>query len=295
MLWDLLSLTSELGLVMWLAAAVFWSAAGAALASWLGRPLWQGWLLGAVLPVLGPLVLLIGEATARGRAGTLLRPTGRQRATWGGPWVRAAVVAVPLLAAIGIAVVTGLRDTELGVAGGLRVVLTIRDVGLATVTVVTVLVLVGTAVLSWRGPSRWAAVAVAWCASWWVLWALGALLVGGTLQVLADSSGLAGDLHAVVRVGPSWTMLLALACLLLAWTAAVLYGAHRVVPSEHAGTRAPGLRPGTASSEMTAPRSPALDDRSAPAWRPGPVPPGDPFTRPADPLTRPADPFSGGR
>ena len=287
MLWDLLSLTSELALVLWLAAAIFWGTAGAALASWLGRPLWQGLLLGAVLPVLGPLLLLTGEAVARRRAGTLLRPTTRQRATWGRPGIRQAAIAVSLLTATGLVVVTGLRDTQVGVAGGFRVALTIRDVGLTTVTMVTLLVLVGSAVLSWRGPSRWAAVAVAWCASWWLLWAVGALLVGGTLRVLADSSGLVDDVDAVVRVGPSWTMLLALACLLLAWSAWVLDRAHRLVPAGHAGARA--------YSGTGAPGRPTLDTGSAPIWRPGPVSPPDPFIRPADPFARPADPFSDGR
>lgn len=295
MLWDLLSLTGELGLVMWLAAALFWGLAGTALASWLGRPLWLGLLLGAVLPILGPVVLLIVEAIARGRAGTLGRPALRPRASWGRRGAREAAVAVSVLAAIGLVVVTGLRDTELGVGGDVRLVLAIRDVGLTTVTVLTVLVLGGAAVLSGRGPSRWAAVAVAWCASWWVLWALGALLVGDTLRVLAESSGLADDLDAVVRVGPSWTVLLALACILLAWTAGVLLLAHRAVPvgipvagagtpTPYPGTAFPGTAfSGTAATGLPEPRPAA--DPFTPTWRPGPLPAADPFARPADPIS----------
>lgn len=287
MFWDLLSLTGELGLVMWLATALFWGVAGAALASWIGRPLWQGLLLGAVLPVLGPVVLLIVEAVVRGGAGTLQRPRVRPRASWGRPGGREAVVAVSLVAAVGFLVVTGLRDTELGVAGDVRLVLAIRDVGLTTVTVVTVLVLGAAAVLSWRGPSRWAAVGVAWCASWWVLWALGALLVGDTLRVLVDSSGLADNLDAVVRVGPSWTMLLALACVLLVWAAGVLFRAHRSVSVAGPGT--PGAFPGTAVHGTAAAGRPAPPraavDPFAPTWRPGPLPQADPFARPVDPFS----------
>jgi hypothetical protein len=136
-----------------------------------------------------------------------------------------------------------------------------------------------------------------------VLWALGALLVGDTLRVLVDSTGLADNVDAVVRVGPSWTMLLALAGVLLAWAAGVLIRAHRAVPVGRpvadAGT--PALFPGTTAAGRPA-LPQALDDPFAPTWRPGPVPaadpfarPADPFARPADPFARPADPFSDGR
>ncbi|MGY1620447.1 hypothetical protein ACI797_27215 [Geodermatophilus sp. SYSU D00691] len=286
MLWDLLALTGELGLLMWFTASLFWALAGGALASWLHRPAWLGALLGAVLLVLGPVVALVFEAVDRGRAGTLGGRARRTPASWERRSIRGAVVAVAVLAGAALVAVTGLRDTELGIVGDARVILAIRDVGLTTVTAVTVLVLVVAALVSWFGPRRWVAVAVAWCASWLLLWALGALFVGATLRVLAESTGLADDLGAVVHIGRSWLLLLALAGALLAWSFGVLVAAHRAGP---AGT------PGAGAGAF---RGPA-------AGLPLPRPAADPFAGPgnpfgggipvADPFGRPADPFSGSR
>ncbi|WP_448627704.1 hypothetical protein [Geodermatophilus sp. URMC 64] len=226
MFWDLVQLSGELGVLLWLAAALFWAAATAALASWLGRPGWQGALLGAALPVLGAVALLGLKGVRRARTGDS-GPLGARRlpTAWGRSWSRAVFVAVASAAAIATAVATGLRDTEFGVDVGPasnHLWLSARDVGLTTVTIATVVALVVAAAGSWQRPRRWPAVLVAWCGAWWFVWAAGALMVGDTLRVLVDSAGLAAAVSAVVHVGASWTMLLALAGVLLAWSASGL-------------------------------------------------------------------------
>src|SRR4051812_2807106 len=103
MFWDLLQLSGELGLLLWLAAALFWAAASAALASWLGRPTWQGVLLGAGLLVLGATVLLVLDGVYRARTG---RPDSsgapRPRVAWGRRGYREAVVAVAVASAVAL-------------------------------------------------------------------------------------------------------------------------------------------------------------------------------------------------
>ncbi|MGY1726808.1 hypothetical protein ACI79J_07530 [Geodermatophilus sp. SYSU D01062] len=279
MLWDLLALTGQLFLLMWLATAVFWALAGVAVAGALGRPAWQGLLFGAVLPGVGLVVLLVVEVVRHGgTAGVRARPA----APWRVRGAREAAAGLAVLGAVAVVVVTGLRDTRLAVVTG-QVSFTVRDLGLATVTGVTVLVLLGAAVLAWRRPSRVAAVAVAWCASWWLLWAVGALLVGDTLRVLADSTGLADALDAAVEVGTSWWLLLGVAVALLAWsTALVVTGVRGRVPEPLTpGLPQPGLPQPRAGADPFAPRAPF----AAP----------DPFAGPADPFAGPGPrPGSGG-
>ncbi|MGY1738012.1 hypothetical protein [Geodermatophilus sp. SYSU D00684] len=274
MLWDLLALTGQLFLLMWLATAVFWALAGAAVGGALGRPAWQGPLLGAVLPGVGLVVLLVVEIVRHGgTAGVRARPA----APWRVRGAREAAAGLAVLGAVAVVVVTGLRDTRLAVVTG-QVSFTVRDLGLTTVTGVTVLVLLGAAVLAWRRPSRVAAVAVAWCASWWLLWATGALLVGDTLRVLADSTGLADALDAAVEVGTSWWLLLGVAVALLAWsTALVVTGVRGRVPEP--------LTPGLPQPGLPLPRAGADPFTD-------PFAPRTPFAAP-DPFAGPADPFAG--
>ncbi|MGY1730325.1 hypothetical protein ACI798_02300 [Geodermatophilus sp. SYSU D01045] len=288
MLWDLLALTGQLFLLMWLATAVFWGLAGSSVAAALGRPAWQGLLLGAVLPGVGLVVLLVVDVVRHGgTAGVRARPAP--------PWqrrrARETAAALAVLGAVAVVVVTGVRDTRLAVVTG-EVSFTVRDLGLTTVTGVTVLVLLGAAVLAWRRPSRIAAVAVAWCASWWLLWAAGALLVGDTLRVLADSTGLADALDAAVEVGTSWWLLLGVSVALLAWSAALLLtGALRRVPEP--------LTPSLPQPGLPLPRAGAdpFAGPAGPAWGtlPGATAAPAPFAGPADPFAGPGPrPGSGG-
>ena len=290
MLWDLLSLTGELFGLLWLATAVFWGLAGAALAATLGRPVRQGLLLGAALPVIGPVVLLVVDVVRRGGTADL---RGRLPGPWPGRGARGTAVALAVLGAVAVVVVTGLRDTRLAVASG-AISLTVRDLGLATVTGVTVLVLLAAAALAWRRPSRIAALAVAWCASWWLLWAAAALLVGDTLRVLADSTGLADALDASVQVGTSWWLVLGLSVVLLAWSAALLLtGTRSGVPAPLAtGLPQPAVPLPRAAGDPFATPFPGT---AGPAW--GALPgSGAPATGPfaaRDPSEGPADPFAG--
>jgi hypothetical protein len=297
MVWDLLSLTGDLALLMWLAAAVFWGLAGGALASWLGRSIWRGAALGAALPIVGAVVQLVRAGIRRGTAGT---PGGalRPRPSWPGLLARVGVATVAVLAAAALVVVTDLADTHLGVAGVTRLSLTVRDVGLATVTVVTVVVLAIAAVVSWLRPSRAAAVAVAWCASWWLLWGLAAMLVGDTLRVLVDSTGLADAVDAEFTVGLSWTLVLAVAAVLLVWSAAVIVLADRRAGAGQTTTGWPTSAGTVPSPALPAQRGAA--DPFAPAADPFAVT-ANPYAATSDPFAgpsqqpRPVDPFSGGR
>ena len=111
--------------------------------------------------------------------------------------------------------------------------------------------------VSWRGRAGWAAVAVAWCASWWLLWALAALLVGDTLRVLIDSTGLADAVDAELTVGLSWTLVLALSAVLLGWSAAVISDRRpaRARRGAQGTTGWPALSPGgVPSPALPAPR-----------------------------------------
>ncbi|PRY39409.1 hypothetical protein LY71_12179 [Geodermatophilus tzadiensis] len=287
MLWDLLSLTGQLFGLLWLATAVFWGLAGAALAATLGRPAWQGLLLGAAVPVIGPAVLLVVDVVRRGGTAGL---HGRLPGPWPARGAREAAVALTVLGAVAVVVVTGLRDTRLAVASG-AISLTVRDLGLATVTGVTVVVLLAAAALAWRRPSRIAALAVAWCASWWLLWAAAALLVGDTLRVFADSTGLADALDASVQVGTSWWLVLGLSVVLLAWSTVLLLTGNRSgVPAPlMTGLPQPGVPlPHAAGDPFASPFPRAVGPPASRFPRSS-----DPFTGAADLFAGPADPFTG--
>jgi hypothetical protein len=306
---NLVSLAGALGLVIWLVAAVFWALAGAALASWLGRPWWHGALLGAVLLPVGPVVLLVAAGLARSRRTAMGAPHPvRPAATWHSHLPRWTVAAAALALAVVLVWVTGRPDTRLGLGEGRQMDLAIRDVGLTSVTLVSGIVLVAAAAVSaWR-PTRWAAVAVAWCGAWWLLWSLAALLVGDTLRVLVASTHATSAVPLVVRVGLSWSLLLGVSALLLTWSVAVLAAAARRQPAAQRIAAAPGRAVGslpasgatsTTALPPAAPAHPVIEDPFADGWRStgsGTAVPGwagTPTTQhPAHPL---ADPFSEGR
>ena len=113
LVWDLLSLTGDLGLLMWLATALFWGAAGAAPRLLAGPAALAGRSWAPRCRSWAPSSNCVG-AGLRGRAGSLQRPRVRPRPAWAGPAVRAAVVAARGPGAAGLVVITGLRDTEAG-------------------------------------------------------------------------------------------------------------------------------------------------------------------------------------
>ena len=262
---NLLGLAGDLVLVVWLATAAFWAVAGLAVASWLGRPRTLGLVLGATLPVVGPLGLAVvsgaRRVTRRGRRGPGTLRHGRPPAA-----VRFLAAGTALALAAAVAVLTGIRDTELAVGTEHRLLFSVRDLGLTTPVLLTLVLLLGAAaVCCWR-TSRWAAIAVAWCGSWWLLWTLAALVVGETLEVLAGAADLPGSLTAVAQVGPSWTWLLGTAVLLLAWSGAVL-----VLPGAQGVAAGGGAAP-PPGVLAAAPGRGALDPPvwSVPEPRPGP-------------------------
>ena len=323
MIGSLITLAGELAMVVWLVSAVFWAVASTALGSWLGRPWWQGALLGAVLVPLGPVVLLTmaGFARSRRKAQGLPHPGGTPVA-WNSHLPRWLLASGAVLMAAVLVWVTGLPDTRLGFGDRRTMDLAIRDVGLTAVTLASVIALAAAAAVTiWR-PTRWAAVAVSWCGAWWLLWSLAALLIGDTLRVLVASARATTAVPLVVRVGVSWSLLFALSVLLVAWSAALLLVTLRGGPARpermpparwvggaHAAPAAmPASRPAS-SPALPAPQSVSLAgaepfaDPFADGWAAAPraldAPQPDvtgwgraPATkRPAHPV---ADPFSDG-
>lgn len=295
MISDLLGLIGRLVLVLWLATAIFWAVAGAALASWLRRPIWLGLLLGAALPVVGPLGLLIAGLVRRARSGSHA-PHGREPVPV--PY-RATAAGTAVVLAVALWWVTGRPDTEAGIGANHTIDLAVRDLGLWTATFGTVLVLLAAAAASWFWRSRWPAVMVAWCAAWWLVWSLGVLNVGGTLETLLRTAKVSGVAPAHVRVGASWWLVAALAVLLLVWSGSALFTVHR----QHAlGGTAVGVAPilpgiGLPSAQPGFGLPTAQTGFGLPSPRPGL---GQPTAQPGtglpagEPVRPPADPFSSG-
>lgn len=299
---NLLELLGQLALIALLATLVFWVLAGIALSAMTGHPRWVGAATG-LLPGIGALGLTVHWVAVRRPRGTSTGP--RRAEPWSSGWLRALGVGPAAVFAVALGVALVQEDTRVRILDQASFGLSIGELGLGFLGVVSVLVLAACAAICWRRPSVLAAVAAAWIGAWWMVWGAGILLVGDALRTLVAATGDLGGAVASVQVGSSWAVVGVLGSLAVAWSVLVLVFAAR--PTGVGATGWPAAPVGsTRNPSLTSPLgSPPVSAIGAPTpgvqqwWeQPGTTNPGTawpPTPGPVDPFGRPRDPFSQNR